>query len=427
MLGGHIMNNRQRKNGSLPARALGLIVFVVFCNTAAAVDSPVQTGTAPSRNNIECVFNWAQTFHPKQFSPPAQGVQTFSHYSYRYFPATNVSLVVSSVNNHVYYLRLSDGVPQDIGDLSAWLKESGCGALPYPVIFIHGIASTADTWAPFRDYLTSNAGWAFGGTPTYNQATKTVAISCPSNPVACTGMAGDFYTLNFSDNQNLSVDAQGAELAAVIDAVLEANPGKTKVLLVSHSMGGLAARAYLQGLARESDGTTIPYREDVAKLITVGAPHQGSFWAEQCYNHFDVLDITGNVGICSLLSLQIDPNSIALEDIQPNSSALNMLNNLAVHPLPSNIAYVSIIGTGQQTLSDLVDFEDGDGIVSGFSQNLATVTGSFPAQQKSVNVNVIFRECGKRIDLPLIGDIGQTHTCETSDPGVEAEILRDLQ
>ncbi|MGZ4979421.1 MAG: esterase/lipase family protein [Methylobacter sp.] len=424
------MNNRQRKSGSVLARAFGLIIFAAFCNTATAIDSSMRAD-APAQPNIECFLNWAQTFYPNLFSPSVTGTQLSSPYTYRFYTGTNTYLAVSSTDNHVYYLRPVDASPQDLGDLSAWLTESGCGAVPYPVIFIHGIASSADTWIPYRDYLVNNAGWIFGGIPAYDPATRTVAISCPSNPsqpVSCTGTTGDFYTLNFSDSQNISLDVQGSELSAVIQAVLNANPGKTKVLLISHSMGGLAAREYLQGLARESNATTtIPYRTDVAKLITVGTPHQGSFWADACQNQLSLFNISGNVGICSLLSLNLDSNSIALGDLKPNSAALNALNDLTTHPLPSTVSYVSIIGTGQPTLSSLINFEDGDGLISDTSQDLATVAGNLPLQQKSVKVGVAFGACANETDIPLIGSIGETHTCETSDSGVGAEILRDLQ
>ncbi|TAK62904.1 hypothetical protein [Methylobacter sp.] len=422
------MNNQQRKSYPLLARTLGLLILVVICNTAAAINSPVQTAnTAPSLKNIECSFNWAQTFYPNLFSPPVSGVQFFSPYTYRYYPSTNAYLGVSSADDHVYYLG-PEGAWQDLGDLSAWLTMSGCGAKPYPVIFIHGLASSAVTWTPFRNYLINNGYWTFGGIPAYNQTTKTVDISCPSDSsVACTGSAGDFYTLNFSDNQDLPFDVLAGELAAIIKAVLDANPGKTKVLLISHSIGGLAAREYLEGLARELNSvTTTPYRENVAKLITVGAPHQGSFWAEACHNQIDILDISVDVGICELLPLHIDSNSIAVEDLMPTSSALNVLNDLTAHPLPSDISYVSIIGTGQPTLVNLVDFKNGDGIVSDISQDLRMITGNL-TQQKSVRINIPFRACGNKITVPSIGNIGETHTCETTDIGVWAEILRDLQ
>lgn len=417
------MNNRQRKNGSVLARIMAALIFAAFCHSAAAAD------TAPS--NVECLLNWAQTFYPKLFAPKLPDVRFSSPYIYRYFANTNSYLSVSLANNHVYFLGPNDSKPRDLGSLSDWLKQTGCDPAN-PVIFIHGIGSSADTWAPFRDYLINNAGWSFGGVPSYDPASQKVAITCPANtgqPVSCSGGAGSFYTLNFSDNQNLSFDAQGNELAAIIAAVLAANPGKTQVLLVSHSMGALAAREYLQGLARQPNAAAAtPYRNDVAKLVTVGAPHQGSFWAEACYSHFDVLNVSGNVGICSLLPLQIDPNSVALHDLQPGSSALSVLNDLATHPLPANVAYVSIVGTGQSTLSSLVAFDQGDGIVTDTSQDLAALPGAMPLQQQSTKVNVVLRnDCGNKITIPGVGDLGETHTCETTDPGVQMELLKDLQ
>ena len=435
------MNNQQRKGAPLLARTLELIILVMFFNLAAAINSPVKAADT-AQTDIECLFNWAQTFkYAPLFSPPVSGLQFSSPYTYRHYLGTDSYVGVSSADNHVYYL--GPGVPlqdaQDVGTLSFWLTQSGCGARPYPVIFIHGIASSADTWIPFRDYLINSAGWTFGGIPAYNPGTKTVDISCPSDLsllATCTGDAGDagdFYTLNFSDNQGLSFDVQGGELAAIIKAVLAANPGKTKVLLVGHSTGGLAAREYLQGLGALDSVTTIPYRQDVAKLITVGTPHQGSFWAETCHLHFDIFGISGNIGICDLLSLSVDPNSIAIKELQPNSQALNILNYLAPpYNLPYDVSYVSIKGKGQPTLDGLdfltiAHFTTGDGIVSDASQNLKTVTGNLPLQQNTVSIDILFQtECGNKIHVPIIGNLGENHTCEPKDLGVWGEVLSDV-
>lgn len=406
------MNNSKRADNSLVAKSLGLLMFGIVCSPAQA------SNAAPSLNHIECLFNWAQTFYIDLFSPPTSGLLFSSPYTYRYYPNTDAYVGLSSDDNHVYYLG-PDGIFQDQGDLSVWLTQSGCGERRYPVIFIHGLGSSADTWIPYRDYLINNGLWVFGGTPVYSQTTKAVSIDCPLDlNVKCTGNAGDFYALNFSENQRLSFDTQGGELAAVINAVLEANPDKKKVLLVGHSMGGLAAREYLQGLARESSvATTIAYRGDVAKLITIGTPHQGSFWAEECRN---------DISFCDLLPVEIDPDSIALDELQPGSPALNRLNDLTAHPLPPDISYVSIIGTGQATLDNYIDFKDGDGIVTDISQDLAMVAGDLP-QQSSVRIEIPFRDaCGNRLDLPFIGTIGETHSCESTDTNVGAEILTNL-
>jgi triacylglycerol lipase len=423
------MNNQQRKSYRLLARVVGWIVLMAVGNAGAATNSPVQAADiAPPTKNMECLFNWAQTFYPNLFSPVVPDVQSSPPYTYRYYPGTNAYVAVSSADNHVYYLGPT-GVLQNEGGVSAWLTMSGCGARLYPVIFIHGFASSADTWATYRNYLINNGLWTFGGIPAYNPATQAVSINCPADTtVPCTGSAGDFYTLNFSNNQNLSLNAQGSELAAIIQTVLAANPASTKVVLVSHSMGGLAAREYLQGLAPALNSVTaIPYRGDVAELISIAAPHQGAFWAEACQNPLSILNVSADFGICNLLPVQVDPNSVAIEDLKPNSSALTALNNLTDHPLPPDVAYVSIIGTGQQTLTGLIDLEDGDGIVSDTSQDLMTVAGTLPLQ-KSVKLNIPLRgDCGNEISLPSIESISETHTCETTDVGVGAEMLSDLQ
>ena len=111
---------------------------------------------------------------------------------------------------------------------------------------------------------------------------------------------GDFYTLNFSNNHTLTFSQQGHELRNAITAVLRANPTKSKVILVAHSMGGLAARAYLQGKADT-------FREDVAALITVGTPHQGSMEAKNC-----------NLNAVACRAAGKNPNSVAMNALIPN-------------------------------------------------------------------------------------------------------------
>lgn len=60
------------------------------------------------------------------------------------------------------------------------------------------------------------------------------------------------------------------EVARAIAAVRHMT-GEQQVTLVAFSAGGVAARAYVQGAL-----PGLPYREDVAKLITIGTPHMGA-------------------------------------------------------------------------------------------------------------------------------------------------------
>lgn len=101
-----------------------------------------------------------------------------------------------------------------------------------PVLLIHGYQCNRGFWFWLRPRLEA-AGWTV--------ATHSL------EPV-------------FSD-----IDAYADGIARRIDEVLAAT-GTSQLLLVGHSMGGLALRAYLR---RHGAGK-------VARLITLGSPHQGT-------------------------------------------------------------------------------------------------------------------------------------------------------
>jgi triacylglycerol lipase len=287
---------------------------------------------------------------------------------------------------------------------------------PSPVIFIHGIASSSQAWLPITSFLRAE-GWTFGGFPTFDAATGSVTSVFP----------GDFYTLNFSDynlpqfrSQNLSFAQQGAELATIIQAVLQANPGKIKVTLVGHSMGGLAARAYLQGLAQvNSSSARIAYRRDVIQLITIGTPHKGAEVAVMC-SQFPWNQI------CADPLININATSIAAQSLQPNSNALDRtqplgLNNLINNPLPAEVKYVSIVVIGIDNFTILG--EGGDGIVSIASQNLGMLADADGLVHQSKRILIKTRtDCGAHIT----GVFAEVHTCEPGDSDVRAELLNQL-
>jgi pimeloyl-ACP methyl ester carboxylesterase len=289
-----------------------------------------------------------------------------------------------------------------------------------PILFIHGIGSSAEeTWGPFRDYLVKR-GWKFGGIPIYNPKTRDVHIECHPS-IKCWSRDGKFYTVNSPDNQYLPFNVQGAELSAIIQAVLDANPGKGKVILVAHSMGGLAAREYIQGMAQEfNTAKWIQYRNDVDKLITIGTPHQGSAQPFICKEPSMLTQF-----ICRRLNL--NPYASALTELEINSTALQVLNDLVAHPLPESVSYVSIIGTG--VTNSFVFNEYGDGVVTATSQNLGALVPP-PKHHNSRNIPIKYRaDCGSNFIIPSLLPIEfhERHTCEAGDPDVWAEILRDLR
>ncbi len=103
-----------------------------------------------------------------------------------------------------------------------------------PVLFVHGYTHTASAWLPFSVWF-RRAGFADLHAITYNS-----------------------LTLRFCD----VVDQLEAEVARL----LRERPGRP-VLLVGHSLGGLAIREFMN---------TSPLAARVGAAVTLGTPHQGS-------------------------------------------------------------------------------------------------------------------------------------------------------
>lgn len=281
-----------------------------------------------------------------------------------------------------------------------------------PVLFIHGLSGSADsTWGDFTQYL-SDRGLTFGGSPTYDPADDSVYNSLdPASPL----VPADFYTMNMSDfdaanpSQNLTFSDQGFEVARVIDAVLEANPGKTNVYLVAHSMGGLAVRSYLQGLAR-AHSESIPYRDDVAAFVGVDVPHLGSLLACD----------TTLAGCLTLIgALRLSPTSLAIAELKPDSAALEVMNGAnLLRRLPTPLRYRSIVNNGASLL--LFPELPGDGVVEVISQDFGALVNGLPGiDHQRLNISVRPRAgCGRLR--------AESHTCAPRDPAVWGLILGEL-
>jgi triacylglycerol lipase len=265
---------------------------------------------------------------------------------------------------------------------------------PVPVILIHGLNGDETTWQDFGDnYLVKQNGWSFGGCPFFDTILRRVVNYCP---YTLSLSQGDFYRIRFSSNESLTFYEQAKELQAAIVAVLAANPGQEKVILVAHSMGGLAARSYLQQLT--------PSANNVLKLITVGTPHSGA----------DVADFCQRSGICGAPGI-VDPSSVAVAELNPSSSSIQTLNDLIHHPLPPQISYTSIIGIGVGALI----LGDGNGIVSKSSQDLGNVLKN--------NGILHLHHTAISIFIPPCFDPFEVHKrCETGDKDVQDEILNQV-
>lgn len=199
---------------------------------------------------------------------------------------------------------------------------SQAGDCPYPIIFLHGWTGSESSfgnvynnhdfenvWGGLADvfHAVVNAQegtyiWGNDGTPYTNDDDVLVSFVNETNDLA----PGCLYAINLdnywnentanpqiyihdggspsfwaSDSNESAIYKQGYALGEMIKKVLAANPGKEKVILMAHSMGGLESREYLQ----RTDGSgnhiwwvdpSSPGGHKVAKLVTTSTPHRGS-------------------------------------------------------------------------------------------------------------------------------------------------------
>lgn len=164
--------------------------------------------------------------------------------------------------------------------------------IPYPIIFVHGYNSNNTTWNNLINSLQNFYGWSNGGNMNFclNYDASVSTSNKNSDYHDFTDIsslhADDYYTVNFdvnydgtpysnsiiNESNQSAIAKQGLAIRDAIKHVL-AVTGKDKVILVCHSMGGLAAREYLQNtsLFQLSDS-----KKHVARLITIGTPHGGT-------------------------------------------------------------------------------------------------------------------------------------------------------
>ena len=321
----------------------------------------------------------------------------------------------------------------------------------FPVIFIHGVNDNAeDNWGGFQRFLSAN-GWIFGGIVRYNLNEDHVRVRgiLADSILDANQSPADFYSVQFSSNNELTFQQQGQELSKIIAAVLNVTK-RNKVILVGHSMGGLAARAYLQ---------SVPYltAQNVAKLVTIGTPHQGSRESDHC--------LSKGIGIfLSMLCWHKDAKEIGPRSLSPDSESILDLNapDLKLNApglmhiyqkLPTSVEYNSIIvswGTHRTLTKCCLQLppnaspeygEPGDGIVTAASQDISNITKNnkyiihnewrvdlsdavpvaFTLPSVDTKINTFGVNLGGGIGcghFEKAGYVNEIHTCETSLPEV---------
>lgn len=242
------------------------------------------------------------------------------------------------------------------------LKRTAEQNLRFPVLLVHGLFSSSRTWRKTVRTWVEDYDLRYGGEISLQNAHKSQQLLVTE---------GDFYTWNFSSNHNLSYREQALELAEGVQQIKKINRCK-KVVLVGHSMGGLAARALVQFYGAS----------DVHALITLGTPHYGSPLALlREATHRDARRLLERISrllgyadnrsennprflrrmlmklfhVTTEAEAEVDRffSSEAFIELAPGSAALEELNQA---PLPPSLRYVFITGS----LTDFSAFPDAE-------------------------------------------------------------------
>jgi pimeloyl-ACP methyl ester carboxylesterase len=268
---------------------------------------------------------------------------------------------------------------------------------PYPVIFMHGLIGSAESWNNFKAYATQQ-GWSYGGKLPFclNEShhiyfDSTDNITKPNQKevrsfIPANLPAADFYAITFNtdtdgtnyDRDSLVSTTESAEAAITkggmaigmaVKAVLKAT-GKDKVILFCHSMGGLDARAYIQTATYwQSDG-----QHHIAKLTTSGTPHGGSnVWGGAIIDGYEQVDEqsdgvrdtrtsysqTGSPGVFLFGGVEdttamddsffFDFNSF---DVNCNGKYGDTIVGINQRPMPADIDYTCIISDYNMDITD---------------------------------------------------------------------------
>lgn len=283
--------------------------------------------------------------------------------------------------------------------------------LPYPIIFIHGLNSSSETWNASTAYFDSQYSFTYGGRFDFclnadgnNATTNKNFYPIPGADIAAfesSVINGDYYYVNFNvkvdgswetdvlSNQS-AIAKQGAALKKVVERVLQLT-GKDKVILVGHSMGGLCSREYIQNTFNwQADN-----RHHVAKLLTVGTPHGGSNASDNPIAVFTSVDrqseavrdlkttyyYSGDAGKFLFGGTEV-LNSSSMNDnsYSPDFYSLDVNCNGSIGD--------AIQGLNQKPIDNLIDFSNVIGrITNAFGSNITT---DGVVEEPSSNLNTYF-------------------------------------
>lgn len=242
--------------------------------------------------------------------------------------------------------------------------------LGFILLFLSGLPAHADTLVLIHGFLGSDRSWLDSGVvDVLTRSGYTLAGSYSPSPLGVSFLPmgearhNAIYLVNLPSTAPIPFQADW--LAAYLQD-LQQRHGQEPITLVGHSAGGVVARMTL--VSHHPAG--------VDRLITIAAPHLGTW---RSYQALDAIDTDGLLGVVkrwevkrrigSPLYYTLKASRGVLQDLTPARPG-SFLYWLNAQPHP-DIQYVSIIRKEPVVIS-------GDRVVPGFSQDMrlvATIDG----------------------------------------------------
>lgn len=215
----------------------------------------------------------------------------------------------------------------------------------YPIIFLHGHSFNKDVSADasldaFEDIQREldKDGYLNAGSLLLSSSEENIKGIWGKTNFPITVKASYYFDILTNEGKSVliqtktdNLDTYTLRLREIINAV-KYKTNREKVILITHSMGGLIARRYLQVFGEN----------DIEKIIIISSPNKGISRRILSY--------------CSLFGTKLE-----CRDMDKDSLFMSKLNNAPAPKIP----IINIIGIGCDT-----DGEDGDGIVANSSQYL---------------------------------------------------------
>lgn len=231
------------------------------------------------------------------------------------------------------------------------------------LLLLHGMNSSPDTWNDFVALRFNNScAIIANGVLTNNSTPNTQGVMCyrvrfgsfdlRSGRVGLEGIKGTSSSSgDFSSFRDLRREVRGA-----VRGILDRH-GNAETVLVAHSRGGLAARAFLQQRAGS------PVKASVVGLLTTGTPHRGTQLGRIykyleahprgtcCQDDWKVVDFLRGKRRCriGLVRIQnptpLDVRRPTIRDLADDSPAFDTLNP-GITLLPAAIQYGQIVYRG---------------------------------------------------------------------------------